>query len=238
MGNPADTFMKKSPRTRRLEADYRAIQQLAAESTIFEFQATGPVPDSYRFGFHGPGTWKTSRHTVAIRNYHEIVVELGAAYPRMMPGISWQTPVFHPNVSSSGIVCLGGYGTHWVPSLRLDELGVMLWDMIRYQNYDVQSPYNREAALWARDQIDFRFPLDDRPLRNRVAGGPVEVVTASIAEPVKRPPVILDIGRVGPHDRPPLFANPAASPSPERFAEVEIVDARPAARQDEITFLD
>ena len=215
--------MKKSPRTRRLEADYRAIQQLAAESTIFDFQATGPVPDTYRFRFHGPGTWKTRRRTVAIRDYHEIVVELGAAYPRLMPGINWQTPVFHPNVSSSGIVCLGGYGTNWVPSLRLDELCVMLWDMIRYENYDVQSPYNREAALWARDQRDFRLPLDDRPLRNRVAGDTSEIVTAHVAnEPVRRPPVILDIGRPGPVDRPPLFA--------ERQKE--------QSQQDEITFLD
>jgi ubiquitin-protein ligase len=180
---------RKSPRTRRLEADYRAIQKLAAESSIFRFQALGPIPESYRFIFHGPGTWRTPRHTVAIRDHHEIVVELGAAYPRMMPSLNWQTPVFHPNVSSSGIVCLGGYGTHWVPSLRLDELAVMLWDMIRYRNFDVLSPYNREAALWARDQVDFRLPLDDRPLRDRVSAmadaPPVEAAIGA-------PPIVLE----------------------------------------------
>ena len=28
----------------------------------------------------------------------------------------------------------------------------MLWDMIRYENYDETSPYNREAAAWAKHQ--------------------------------------------------------------------------------------
>ena len=58
------------------------------------------------------------------------------------------------------MVCLGGYGTHWVPSLHLDELCIMLWDMARFHNYDIRSPYNREAALWVANQID--VPLPDR----------------------------------------------------------------------------
>jgi len=64
------------------------------------------------------------------------------------------------------MVCLGGYGTHWVPSLNLDELCGMLWDMARFHNYDIRSPYNREAALWVANQSTFRFPLDPRPLRD------------------------------------------------------------------------
>ena len=87
--------------------------------------------------------------------------------------VQWKTPIFHPNISGSGVVCLGGYGTYWVPSLNLDELCEMLWDMIRYANYDVESPYNRDAANWARMQTDFRLPLDHRPIRDRVAAGQV-----------------------------------------------------------------
>ena len=64
------------------------------------------------------------------------------------------------------MVCLGGYGTHWVPSVQLDELCTMLWDMLRYHNYDIRSPYNRDAALWVAQQQTFRFPTDERPLRD------------------------------------------------------------------------
>ena len=87
----------------------------------------------------------------------------------MMPELAWKSPIFHPNISASGVVCLGGYGTYWVPSLALDELCGMLWDMIRFENYDETSPYNREAAAWAKNQTFFRLPIDDRPLRNRLA---------------------------------------------------------------------
>ena len=216
--------MRKSPRTRRLEADFRGIQQLSAESTIFDYECTGQLPELYRFFFHGPGTYKTKRNTVAIRDEHEIVIELAAAYPRLMPGITWQTPVFHPNISSSGVVCLGGYGTNWVPSLQLDELCVMLWDMIRYKNYDVESPYNREAAMWAREQIDFRLPLDDRPLRNRVASRSNEVVTAQVVNGDKSPPpVIMEVS--------------SKSDKPVEEVMVEVVD-QPREDNDGIMFLD
>ena len=73
------------------------------------------------------------------------------------------------------MVCLGGYGTHWVPSVQLDELCMMLWDMARYFNYDIRSPYNRDAALWVANQTSILFPTDSRPLRDlRVAQGRVE----------------------------------------------------------------
>jgi len=95
----------------------------------------------------------------------------------MIPELAWRTPIFHPNISANGVVCLGGYSTHWAPGLRLDELCVMLWDMARYANYDVDSPYNRAASYWARNQLQYRFPIDPRPLRDRVT-------RLTVAEPV------------------------------------------------------
>jgi hypothetical protein len=113
-----------------------------------------------------------------------------------MPALHWKTPIFHPNISTNGVVCLGGYGTHWVPSLTLPELCNMIWDMIRMKNFDIKSPYNRDAAAWVRDHGEGRFPLDQRPLRDRVfhqrAGelAGVEVVEARSREsaPTAQPP--------------------------------------------------
>jgi hypothetical protein len=97
---------------------------------------------------------------------HRVEIKLGSSYPRTMPEIRWITPIYHPNISEIGMVCLGGYGTHWVPSVQLDELCIMLWDMARYHNYDIRSPYNREAALWVANQTAILFPTDSRPLRD------------------------------------------------------------------------
>jgi hypothetical protein len=163
--------MRMSPRLRRLRSDQKAMEQLRAESRILEYIAPGPMfggpPETYTVRFHGLGVCTAGdSQEIQICRRHEVLIRLGASYPRMMPELIWKTPIFHPNISANGVVCLGGYSTHWVPSLQLDELCTMLWDMIRYENFDVDSPYNRAAAQWAREQTTYALPLDRRTLRD------------------------------------------------------------------------
>jgi hypothetical protein len=40
--------------------------------------------------------------------------------------------------------------------------------MTRYANYDTKSPYNYKAARWVERQTQYRFPLDDRPIKDLV----------------------------------------------------------------------
>ena len=104
------------------------------------------------------------------------------------------------------MVCLGGYGTYWVPSLNLDELCEMLWDMIRYKNFDVTSPYNRDAAWWANSQQQYRLPLDPRPIRDKLAKLP----------PVVEPPPILAEEVLFLDDEPrPQVVEPAVPDDPD-----------------------
>jgi Ubiquitin-protein ligase len=212
--------MKESPRIRRLRSDHQALAQLAAESTIFDFQAYGTPPDFYVLRFRGHGVCKRERQgEILVREEHEVHVRLGASYPRTMPELAWKSPVFHPNISASGVVCLGGYGTHWVPSLALDELCGMLWDMIRFENYDESSPYNREAAAWAKNQTTFRFPVDDRPLRNKLMAGGYGSSPAMRESSSQPQPDVLFVGDV-------------------QIVEAELVTQQGAARQDaEILFI-
>ncbi len=166
--------MHESPRIRRLRNDLTALERLRSESSVFEFQATGNPPNHYLINFKGKGLCR-DRGKVKLANYHRVEIKLGASYPRTIPELRWLTPVYHPNISEIGMVCLGGYGTHWVPSIQLDELCMMLWDMARYFNYDIRSPYNRDAALWVANQTSILFPTDARPLRDlRVAQGRIE----------------------------------------------------------------
>src|SRR5262245_5672720 len=200
--------MRESPRTRRLRSDLKALEQLAADSSIFEYSPYGSPPDFYILRFRGRGFWKPDPASdVLIRDEHEVHVRLGASYPRMMPELAWKSPVFHPNISASGVVCLGGYGTYWVPSLALDELCCMLWDMLRFENYDESSPYNREAAAWVKNQVYFRLPIDNRPLRNSLSQPtsidellpqrPTKAQPSKLASPHRQPvPDVLFLGDV------------------------------------------
>ncbi len=219
--------MPESPRIRRLKSDLAALEQLATASTIFDFTAYGNPPDFYVFRFRGRGVWlPEAAQSVSLRDQHEVHVRLGASYPRMMPELAWKTPIFHPNVSTSGVVCLGGYGTYWVPSLKLADLCTMLWDMIRYQNFDEKSPYNREAAAWAKSQSSWPLPIDDRPIRDRL-------VKPSAAAGFHNPP-------------PPAVRSAFASPQPAahsrpipvgEIVEAELVTAT-AVAEPEILFIE
>lgn len=195
----------ESPRTRRLRADLAALEKLRAESSVFRFEATGSPPLRYLLIFEGRGLARGSGGKVAHRDRHEVEIKLGTTYPRTMPELRWITPIYHPNISEIGMVCLGGYGTHWVPSLTLDELCVMLWDMVRYHNYDVKSPYNREAALWAVNQTTYEFPVDLRPLRDiRIAQGRIESPNAPARQQEEGPVAVPELAAV------PIAAAPVA----------------------------
>lgn len=158
-----------SPRLRRLRSDRKALDSLAAQSTIFAFSCSGDPPDRYTLVYRGPGTRRdpdSGEIFLALR--HDVELRLGAEYPRRRPELRWRSPLFHPNISAAGAVCLGGYSTHWAPSLMLADLCEMLWDMLRYANYDVHSPFNLEAAQWVRQQTAYTLPLDPRSLRDRL----------------------------------------------------------------------
>lgn len=156
-----------SPRTRRLAADYDAIRNLCRESSILDVSCSGDPPTTYLLKFSGRGLAYEVGKGIYEQWEHSVRVRLGTNYPRQIPELHWLTPIYHPNISANGLVCLGGYTTNWVPSLKLDDLCLMLWDMIRYRNFDPGSPYNRLAAEWARSQRDYILPLDSRPLRDR-----------------------------------------------------------------------
>jgi ubiquitin-protein ligase len=178
--------MYQSPRMRRLRNDFAALERLQSESSVFRFTSQGDPPVHYRINFQGRGLWRDHGKVKTIEKHH-VEIKLGSSYPRTIPEIRWLTPIYHPNISEIGMVCLGGYGTHWVPSVQLDELCTMLWDMLRYHNYDIRSPYNRDAALWVAQQQSIRFPTDGRPLRDlRAALG--RVAAAPADTPVAEPP--------------------------------------------------
>lgn len=179
--------MYESPRDRRLKSDFQALERLKVQSSILDFEVLDQPPTRYVISFKGKGLMQPpNSDAVTIQDFHQVEIRLGVNYPRSKPDLKWKSPLFHPNISALGQVCLGGYSTHWVPSLNLDELCEMLWDMVRYANYDVKSPYNYKAARWVERQQIYKFPLDTRSLRDKVQAGLVE--PADLGPKLSAPP--------------------------------------------------
>jgi len=66
------------------------------------------------------------------------------------------TPVFHPNIDAQKI-CIGD---HWSAGQSLTQLVVRIAEMVCYQSYNVKSPLNAQAAVWAQENVD-RLPLQE-----------------------------------------------------------------------------
>jgi ubiquitin-protein ligase len=219
----------ETPRTRRLRADHEALKALRDASTILDFQAFGDPAERYLITLKGRGLIrKTEADPVEAADVHRVEIRLGIDYPRSRPDLQWLTSIYHPNISAVGAVCLGGYSTNWVPSLGLAELCEMLWDMVRYANYDPKSAYNYAAGRWCETQAVFQMPVDSRNLRDRVhrtVGDNViefrqPVGPSKEAPPISKPPeediLIID-------DESPAPPRPAPRPRPARPADDDIL---------------
>jgi len=68
---------------------------------------------------------------------------------------------------------------------------------VRYANYDPKSAYNYEAGRWCESQTQWDFPVDPRPIRDKI-GQTVgdNVVTLEIVNPTptkEAPPITPEV---------------------------------------------
>ena len=150
-------------RTRRLVAD---AKQMATSFGTFEpikvLSTVGDPPEIYRVEYNVRGLERGhgKKNEPVTRDQHVVEIQLTADYPRMGPKCKMLTPVFHPNIDPATI-CVGD---HWTAGERLVDLTVRIGEMLAYQAYNIQSPLDAEAAMWA-DLNQPKLPTDPRPLR-------------------------------------------------------------------------
>ena len=150
----------------RFQNDFRDLQRLAGESTIFRFVHHGAPPSVFDCSFEGRGLYIPHEGApAAILDTHRFRIELTSDYPRRPPIVFWQSPIYHPNFAANK-VCTGNLNKFWVPGFKLVTIVEMLWDMVRYKNVEPNDPFNREAAHWFQHQSTFSWPLDPRPIRD------------------------------------------------------------------------
>ncbi len=151
-------------RETRLRNDYQRIRDLVNRSELIHIMYTdGDPPEKYLVRFTCRGIERlTPGGKPIIREVHEVSIYLHAEYPLKQPQLKWQTPIFHPNIHSTGAVCIGA----WWPAKTLDELLLTLGEMVQYKNLGPKDPMNSRAASWAlRNQR--LFPVDARALKGR-----------------------------------------------------------------------
>ena len=156
--------VRESPRIRRLRKDHERLTSLVDNSNLIRVEeAKGNPPETYVIRFTCKGIASIeSDGTVAFSENHVVRIELHKEYPVKAPYINWITPIFHPNFNNSR-VCFNAQ--LWSPEQRLDDLVIMLGRMIQFQHFNVDSPLDKSAAIWAKGHKSI-LPVDNRPLHH------------------------------------------------------------------------
>ncbi|HEX8325574.1 MAG TPA: ubiquitin-conjugating enzyme E2 [Tepidisphaeraceae bacterium] len=153
--------LRPSLRIRRLIADAELMRRTFANTPRVRIESTeGSPPEVYRIAFNVVGLDRDAKGKPIKRPEHVAEIRLGADYPRLPPVCKMLTTVFHPNIDPAS-VCIGD---HWTAGERLVDLVVRLAEMLAYQAYNIRSPLDGEAAMWADLNPD-KLPTDPRPMQ-------------------------------------------------------------------------
>jgi ubiquitin-protein ligase len=147
-------------RTRRLMADAEQIKRAFHDNAgvIRLRSTTGQPPEVYQIEYAIRGLQRNKGEQPTERDNHLVELQFTSEYPRVSPKCRMLTPIFHPNIDSAGTICIGD---HWTAGERLVDLVVRIGEMIAYQAYNIQSPLDGEAAMWA-DLNQPKLPIDTR----------------------------------------------------------------------------
>ena len=106
-----------------------------------------------------------------VQDATEVKIELLSRYPFQEPNATITTPIYHPNVYSSGKIC---FGTKWLPTEGLDLLVKRIIQIITFDPMilNVSSPANRQALNWWLSAVKKHpdaFPTDKLEIRESTA---------------------------------------------------------------------
>jgi ubiquitin-protein ligase len=157
---PAPAPAKTPVRIRRLMVDAEQMAKaFSGDGPIRIKSAIGDPPELYKIEYHVKGLQKGWFGRPKKRDTHVVEIQLTSEFPRVSPKCRMLTPVFHPNIDDT-TVCITD---HWTAGERLVDLVVRIGEMLAYQAYNIKSPLNGEAAMWA-DLNPKQLPVDSRNL--------------------------------------------------------------------------
>jgi ubiquitin-protein ligase len=159
---PAAAGSRIPMRTRRLLADAKHMSEAFNGSDLIRvLTVEGNPPDLYRVEYHVQSLGPTDDpERPGPRDVHQVEIQLTSDYPRSSPKCKMLTPIYHPNIDPTQI-CVGD---HWAAGERLVDLVIRIGEMLAYQAYNIRSPLDAHAAMWADLNPD-KLPTDSRTIR-------------------------------------------------------------------------
>jgi len=152
----------------RINQDVIKIKSLSQSlnNRIEIVKLEGHPPKKIILRLHYP-TAPSEKYPQIVQEITEVKIELLSRYPFQEPSAAITTPIFHPNVYTSGKIC---FGTKWLPTEGLDLLVKRIIQIITFDPIilNEQSPANQKAKTWYNHSIKKHpnsFPTDKFLLR-------------------------------------------------------------------------
>ncbi len=142
-------------RMRRLARDYEKVcAELAGSEFVKVEPVSGDPPNSYRVTYYVNGLmWDDLIADARPIREHIVDIYLPFGYPKKQPNCTMRTSVWHPNIGD--YVCIGDY---WSAGVTLVDIIAHIGDLLQYKSYNLHSPVNKAAAVWAATRIK-SFPV-------------------------------------------------------------------------------
>jgi ubiquitin-conjugating enzyme E2 D/E len=136
----ASAIKRISKELKEVEADLSASYTAGPEdmSNLFKWSATisGPEDSAYEGGIFF------------------LSVTFHQSYPFKPPSVKFNTPIFHPNIDSSGNICLDILKDKWSPALTVSKVLLSICSLLTDPNPD--DPLAPEVAnLYQRDKMEY-----------------------------------------------------------------------------------
>lgn len=142
--------------TDQLAVDFEKVQDtLELYPRINIIQVEGQPPDSYEIEYLFKGYIRDVDGRIHGGSQHRIRISLPFGYPHFPPTVKPLTSIFHPDIDPDAI----RIADYWQHNPSLPDLILHIAEMICGNVYNLENPFNQEAADWYADHID-ELPLD------------------------------------------------------------------------------
>ena len=127
--------------------------------------SAGPIEDDI---FHWQGTLMGPTESPYEGRVFMMDIKFPADYPFKPPKVTFETKIYHPNINSSGGICLDILKDQWSPALTISKVLISICSLLCDPNPDdplvpdiarlyIRNPdkYNKTAQLWT---IQYAIP--------------------------------------------------------------------------------